>query len=86
MKLPLHHLLPEIENPAVHHEGAIAIVVDRPTFFTTLIHPCLDGFEDEEIVLTNHAGICHLAFDIGETFGHERRRDLFGGHRRQAEP
>ena len=82
---PLYHLLPEIENPAVNHEGAISIVMDRPTFLASRIDPSLHRFEDEEVVLANQADVRDSTFDVGKTLGNERRIHFFGWHRRQAE-
>jgi len=49
------------------------------------IDPCLEHFKDEEIVLVDETGIGHLAFKIGETLGHERRRHALGWRWRQTE-
>ena len=84
MFFPFNHFFLEIDGPAVDNEGTIPIVVDRPAFLALWIGPGLDHFQDEEIVLINHAGICYLAFEIDETLGHERRLDLLGRHRGQA--
>ena len=82
---PFHHLLPEIENPAVNYEGAISVVMDRPTFLPFDINPRLHGFEDEEVVLANQASVRNSTFDVGKALGNERRRNLLGRHWRQAE-
>ena len=49
------------------------------------IDPGLEYFEYEKIVFVDEARVGHLAFEIGEAFGDERRADARGSYFRQAE-
>src|SRR5689334_903281 len=42
------------------------------------VDPGLHDFQDEQVVLLHHPGVGDLAFEIGETLGDERWRDLLG--------
>ena len=58
-------------------------MVNGLRIFLRRIDPGLEHFEDEEIVLVDETGIGHLAFEIGETLGYQRRRHALGWRRRQ---
>jgi len=60
-------------------------MVDGLRIFLLRIDPGLEHFQDKHAVLVNEASIGYLAFEVGETFSHERRSHSFGGHRRQTE-
>ena len=40
-----------MEYPAGHNEFAFALVVNRPWLFPCGVNPCLNHFQDEEIIL-----------------------------------
>ena len=61
-------------------------MVDGLRILLRWIDPCLDHFKNKEAELVDQTSIGHLAFEIGETLGHERRCHELGWHRRQAEP
>jgi hypothetical protein len=55
------------------------VMMDGLGIFLPRVRPCLEHFEDEDVVSVDKAGVGDLAFDIGETLGHERRRVRVGG-------
>jgi len=68
-----------MERPSCHHEFAFALVMNRPGLFFRGIYPCLDDFEDEEVVFRHQLRINDLAFQAGKTLGDEWSRDPRGG-------
>ena len=60
-------------------------MVDRPGILLRGVPPRLEHFENGEVVLVYETGIDHLAFQICQTLGNERRRNPFGRNRSQME-
>ena len=61
------------------------MMVDGLRMLLGRISPGFDDFKDEQVELADEPGIDHLAFEVGEALGHQRRRHILGWHRRQAE-
>src|SRR5208282_2588937 len=81
----LWHSRLQLDHLAIHSEPAVSVMVDGLWILLSGIDPGLEHFKDEEIVLVDETGIGHLAFEIGETLGHQRRRHALGWRRRQSE-
>src|SRR5271157_4471922 len=81
----LWHSRLQLDHLAIHSEPAVSVMVDGLRILLRRIDPGLEHFQDEEIVLVDETGIGHLAFEIGETFGHQRRRHALGWRRCQTE-
>ena len=61
----------------------MSVMVDGLGILLRGVGPSLEYFKDEKIVPVYETSITHLAFEIRETLGYERRRHAFGWHRRQ---
>src|ERR1039458_8266061 len=62
------------------------MMVDGFRMLLCWVRPGFDHFQDEQVELTDETGIDHLAFEVGEAFGHQRRPHTRGFLRRPAEP
>src|ERR1035441_6449055 len=84
-RIPLRLPRLQLDHFAVHCELAISVMVDGLRVLLHRISPGFDDFQYEEVELADETGIDHLAFKVGEAFGHQRRRHTLGWRRRQAE-
>ena len=58
------------------------MIVDGLWILLRRIGPGLEDFKNEEIIFVHETGIGHLAFEIGETLGDQRRPHARGRRRR----
>src|ERR1019366_486681 len=79
------HFRLQLDHLAIHSEPAASAMVDGFWILLRRIGPGLEHLKDEEIVLVDETGICHLAFEIGKTLCHQRRYHALGWRRSQAE-
>jgi hypothetical protein len=63
------------EARPVDHELAVTAVMNGLRLLLRRIDPGLQHFEDEQIIVFDEAPVGYLAFQVGETFGDERRLD-----------
>src|ERR1017187_8079198 len=55
-------------------------MMNRPWPFSRRVHPRLNHFQDEKVILDGKFPIPDLAFQTGITLGDERSLDALGGH------
>jgi hypothetical protein len=72
------------EARPVDHELAVTAVMNGLRLLLRRIDPGLQHFEDEQIIVFDEAPVGYLAFQVGETFGDERRLDARGRQPGQA--
>src|ERR1035438_8640511 len=75
----------QLDRLAIQRKPAVSMVVNGLRIPLRRVDPGLEDLQNEEIELVNEPGIDHLAFEIGETLGHQRRRYAFGWRLRQTE-
>ena len=66
--------------PARHHELAFSLMMNRARIFSRRVNPCVNDFQDKEVVFGDQLPVRHLAFQIGIALGDERGLDAFGGY------
>src|ERR1039458_4705830 len=76
---------PRLQNDrlAIHDEPTVSVMMDGLGFLLRRIGPCLEHFQDKQIVFAHETSIGHFAFKIGETFGYQWRHHAFGCYRSQ---
>lgn len=80
------HSRPQLDRLTIYGEPAVSVVVDGLGILLRWVDPGLENLENKEIESVHETGIDHLAFEVGETPGHQRRRHTLGWRLGEAEP
>src|SRR3990170_5452889 len=83
--LSLWHPRFQSELRPIHDKDATSLVMDGFGPLLRCVDPGLDDFYNEDVVFIDKTWVPYPAFEVGETFGHKRRGDFFGRHRRETE-
>ena len=75
----------QLDHLAIHSKPAVSVVVNGLRILLCWVDPGLEDLQNEEFELVNETGIDHLALEVGETTGHQRRRYTLGWRLRQTE-
>jgi len=77
------HLRRQLDRLAIHHERAVALVMDRLRMGLLRVRPGFHHLHHEQIVFVDQPGIDDPAFQVGEALSHQWRCHKPGRHRRQ---
>lgn len=84
-RMALSHLRLQLDRLTVDDEPAVSVMVDGLGVVLRRVRPGFQHLDDKEVVSVDKAGVGYLAFEIGKTFGHERRRYALRRRGRQSE-
>src|SRR5271166_796459 len=71
--MALSHLRLQLDRLTVDDEPAVSVMVDGLGVLLRRVRPGFQHLDDKEVVSVDKAGVGYHAFEIGKTFGHERR-------------